>query len=39
LGLVEFSADELKSVLLHARDIIIAALAKHRARGTKRRRR
>jgi AcrR family transcriptional regulator len=39
LGLVEFSADELKSVLLHARDIIIAALAKHRARGTKKRRR
>jgi AcrR family transcriptional regulator len=31
LGFVEVSADEQKSVLLHARDIVIAALAKHRA--------
>jgi AcrR family transcriptional regulator len=31
LGFVEVSADELKSVLLHARDIVIAVLAKHRA--------
>ena len=31
LGFVEVSADEQKSVLLHARDIVVAALAKHRA--------
>jgi len=31
LGFVEFSADEQKSVLLHARDIVIAVLAEHRA--------
>jgi AcrR family transcriptional regulator len=31
LGLVEVSADEQKSVLLQARDIVIAVLAKHRA--------
>src|ERR1700719_1734110 len=31
LGFVEISADEQKSVLLHARDIIVAVLAKHRA--------
>jgi AcrR family transcriptional regulator len=31
LGFVEVSADEQKSVLLHARDIVIAVLAKHRA--------
>ena len=31
LGFVEVSADEQKSVLLHARDIIVAVLAKHRA--------
>ena len=31
LGFVEVSADEQKSVLLHARDIMAAALAKHRA--------
>ena len=31
LGFVEFSADEQKSVLLHAREIVIAVLAKHRA--------
>ena len=31
LGFVEVSADELKSVLLHARDIVVAVLAKHRA--------
>src|SRR5580704_9623923 len=31
LGFVEVSADEMKSVLLHARDIVIAVLAKHRA--------
>src|SRR6202167_3260121 len=30
LGFVEVSADEQKSVLLHARDIIVAVLAKHR---------
>ena len=33
LGFVEVSADELKSVLLHARDIVIAVLAKERARA------
>jgi AcrR family transcriptional regulator len=32
LGFVEVSADEQQSVLLHARDIVIAVLAKHRAR-------
>ena len=32
LGFVEISADEQKSVLLHARNIVIAVLAKHRAR-------
>ena len=32
LGFLEVSADEQKSVLLHARDIIVAVLAKHRAR-------
>jgi AcrR family transcriptional regulator len=31
LGFVDVSADEQKSVLLHARDIVIAVLAKHRA--------
>ena len=31
LGFVEVSADEQKSVLLYARDIVIAVLAKHRA--------
>jgi hypothetical protein len=31
LGFVEVSADELKSVLLHARDIVVAVLAKRRA--------
>jgi hypothetical protein len=31
LGFVEVSADEQKSVLLHARDIVAALLAKHRA--------
>jgi AcrR family transcriptional regulator len=31
LGFVEFSAEEHRSVLLHARDIVIAVLAKHRA--------
>ena len=31
LGFVEVSADEQKSVLLHARDIVIAVLAKYRA--------
>ena len=31
LGFVEVSADEQKSVLLHARDIVIAVLAKHRS--------
>ena len=31
LGFVEFSADEQKSVLLHAREIVIAVKAKHRA--------
>ncbi len=31
LGFVEVSADEQKSILLHARDIVIAVLAKHRA--------
>ena len=31
LGFVEVSAEEHKSVLLHARDIVIAVLAKHRA--------
>ena len=31
LGFVEVSEDEQKSVLLHARDIVIAVLAKHRA--------
>ena len=31
LGFVEVSAEEQKSVLLHARDIVIAVLAKHRA--------
>jgi AcrR family transcriptional regulator len=31
LGFVEVSADEQKSVLLHARDIVVAVLAKHRA--------
>jgi hypothetical protein len=30
LGFVEVSADEQKSVLLHARDIVVAVLAKHR---------
>src|ERR1700730_8148239 len=30
LGFVEVSEDEQKSVLLHARDIVIAVLAKHR---------
>lgn len=30
LGFVEVSAEEQKSVLLHARDIVIAVLAKHR---------
>jgi AcrR family transcriptional regulator len=33
LGFVEVSADEQKSVLLHARDIVVAVLAKHRARA------
>jgi AcrR family transcriptional regulator len=32
LGFVEVSADELKSVLRHARDIVVAVLTKHRAR-------
>lgn len=32
LGIVEVSAGELKSVLLHARKIVIAVLAKRRAR-------
>jgi hypothetical protein len=32
LGFVEVSADEQKSVLLHARDIVVAVLAKRRAR-------
>ena len=31
LGFVEVSADEMKSVLLHARNIVKAVLAKHRA--------
>ena len=31
LGFVEVSADEQKSVLLHARDIVAALLAKRRA--------
>jgi hypothetical protein len=31
LGFVEVSADEQKSVLLHARDIVVAVLAKHQA--------
>jgi hypothetical protein len=31
---IEVSADEQKSVLLHARDIVVAVLAKHRARGS-----
>src|ERR1700732_430625 len=31
LGFVEVSADEQKSVLLHARDIVVAGFAKHRA--------
>jgi len=31
LGFVEVSADEQKSVLLHARDIVVAVLAEHRA--------
>jgi AcrR family transcriptional regulator len=31
LGFVEVSADEQKSVLLHAREIVIAVLSKHRA--------
>jgi AcrR family transcriptional regulator len=31
LGFVEVSEDEQKSVLLHARDIVIAVLAKHQA--------
>ena len=31
LGFVEVSADEQKSVLLHARDIVVAVLAKRRA--------
>jgi AcrR family transcriptional regulator len=31
LGFVEVSADEQKSVLLHARDIVVAVLVKHRA--------
>ena len=31
LGFVEVSADEQKSVLLHARDIVLAVLAKRRA--------
>ena len=31
LGFVKVSADEQKSVLLHARDIVVAVLAKHRA--------
>jgi AcrR family transcriptional regulator len=31
LGFVEVSADEQKSVLLNARDIVVAVLAKHRA--------
>jgi hypothetical protein len=31
LGFVEVSTEEQKSVLLHARDIVIAVLAKHRA--------
>src|SRR5580704_15178811 len=31
LGFVEFSAEEHRSVLMHARDIVIAVLAKHRA--------
>jgi AcrR family transcriptional regulator len=31
LGFVEVSADEQKSVLLHARDIVVAVLARHRA--------
>jgi AcrR family transcriptional regulator len=35
LGFVEVSADELKSVLLHARDIVKAVLAKHRAGAKK----
>jgi AcrR family transcriptional regulator len=33
LGFVEVSADEQKSVLLHARDIVKAVLAKHRTRA------
>jgi hypothetical protein len=31
LGFVEVSADEQKSILRHARDIVVAVLAKHRA--------
>ena len=31
LGFLNVSADEQKSVLLHARDIVVAVLAKHRA--------
>jgi len=31
LGFVKVSADEQKSVLLHARDIVVAVLAKRRA--------
>ena len=31
LGFVEVSAEEQKSVLLHARDVVVAVLAKHRA--------
>lgn len=36
LGFVEVSADELKSVLLHARDIVVAALTKRRACASRR---
>jgi AcrR family transcriptional regulator len=39
LGFVEVSADEQKSVLLHARDIVVAVLAKHGARAPRARRR
>ncbi|MGC1338383.1 MAG: hypothetical protein WA836_09690, partial [Candidatus Binataceae bacterium] len=38
LDFVEVSADEQKSVLRHARDIIVAVLAKHRARAPRARR-
>ena len=39
LGFVEVSATEQKSVLRHARDIVVAVLAKHRAGAPRARRR